>query len=104
MMQSGYTVKRYSELPKTITLTRRSHFSIEVLPIAHVYIIYIYIVIYLFIYLYMCVCACVCVYLSVRTLFQVNVQRTYIGRHGFYHRQAPARQMGWRRSRWLRTT
>ena len=34
MMQSGYTVKRYSELPKTITLTRRSHFSIEVLPIA----------------------------------------------------------------------
>ena len=35
MMQSGYTVKRYSELPKTITLTRRSHSSIEVLPIAH---------------------------------------------------------------------
>ena len=34
-MQSGYTVKRYSELPKTITLTRRSHVSIEVLPIAH---------------------------------------------------------------------
>ena len=30
MMQSGYTVKRYNEVPKTITLTRRSHFSIEV--------------------------------------------------------------------------
>ena len=38
MMQSGYTVKRYSELPKTIILTRRSHFSIEVLPIAQIMI------------------------------------------------------------------
>ena len=41
MMQSGYIVKRYSELPKTITLTRRSHFSIEVLPIAHVVFTYL---------------------------------------------------------------
>ena len=38
-MQSGYTVKRYSDLPKTITLTRRSHFSIEVLPIAHIVLV-----------------------------------------------------------------
>ena len=67
MMQSGYTVKRYSELPKTITLTRRSHFSIEVLPIAHVYIIYIYIYLFIYLFVYMCVCVClrvlICAYI-----------------------------------------
>ena len=58
MMQSGYTVKRYSEVPKNDNFAPRSHFSIEVLPIAHiliyVYIIYIYILIYVYI-IYMCV-------------------------------------------------
>ncbi len=35
MRQSGNTVKRFSELPKTITSDPKSHFVFGVLPIAH---------------------------------------------------------------------
>ena len=34
-MQSGHIVKRYSEVPKNDNFDPKSHFSIEVLPIAH---------------------------------------------------------------------